>query len=86
MVAGLNIACPQMLMYYNLFFSVVYFVVTGSILVWKMQYLTYNIALRILEVTVFALWCLVEPMRLYLGHCGCYFEYVIVTEMGLQAM
>ena len=59
----------QMILYYNVFFSVAYFLVNLLVLRWKLLNED-GLMLEVFTPFLFALWALVEVYRLYLGYSG----------------
>lgn len=60
----------QMLLYYHMLFSVVWFVMYVAMWNWKQNNMQYGHAFKILSPTVLALWAIAEPPRVLFGYVG----------------
>uniref|UniRef100_A0A6T8KGF0 Transmembrane protein 17 n=1 Tax=Hemiselmis andersenii TaxID=464988 RepID=A0A6T8KGF0_HEMAN len=60
----------QMLLYFNIHYSIFWTFLTLAIMIYKDTYLGVNSAYRILSPLLLSVWCLVEPLRLYFGYVG----------------
>ncbi|KAG5178840.1 hypothetical protein JKP88DRAFT_153784, partial [Tribonema minus] len=61
----------QVLMYFNVMFSIIYFIMEGSLVIMKMSQYVFDSPLqRIVCAPAFMIWALVEVFRLYFGYSG----------------
>ncbi|EKX33113.1 hypothetical protein GUITHDRAFT_98434 [Guillardia theta CCMP2712] len=60
----------QMLLYFNVFYSIFWGALTLALMLFKENYLIVNQAYKVLSPLVLSVWFLLEPVRLYLGFVG----------------
>lgn len=60
----------QMLLYFNTYFSVMWFAMYLSLWRWKTAHLRFDDAYKIISPIVFSLWAVAEPVRLLFGYTG----------------
>ena len=60
----------QMVLFYHIFFSIVWFCMYMALWSWKSDHMKYGHAFQILSPTVFALWAIAELPRVLFGYIG----------------
>lgn len=60
----------QMLLYFNVQYSLFWGLITLSLMVFKENYLEVNTAYRVLSPLLLSVWFMVEPLRLFFGYVG----------------
>jgi len=60
----------QMLLYFNVQYSIFWGLMTLALMVFKESYLEVNTAYRVLSPLLLSIWFMVEPLRLYFGYVG----------------
>ncbi len=73
----------QLLLYYNILASIVYFFCEGVLLIYRLQTFVYqNSLVVLLNVCMFVLWTVGEVFRLYVGYVGNVKEQVPQRPLG----
>mmetsp|Transcript_1354 Transcript_1354/g.1838 ORF Transcript_1354/g.1838 Transcript_1354/m.1838 type:complete len:207 (-) Transcript_1354:260-880(-) len=60
----------QMLLYFNVQYSLFWGLITLSLMVFSENYLEVNTAYRVLSPLLLSVWFMVEPLRLFFGYVG----------------
>lgn len=60
----------QMLLYFNVFFSIFWGALTLALMLFKENYLAVNTAYRVLSPLLLSVWFVIEPLRLFFGYVG----------------
>lgn len=60
----------QTLLYYNVYFSIVWFCMYVPLWAWKAEHIGFGIAFKIISPIILALWAVSEPVRLIFGYTG----------------
>jgi transmembrane protein 17 len=60
----------QMLMYFNVYFGLFWALIVLANMLFRENYLSTNPSYLVLCPLILSVWCMVEPLRLYLGYVG----------------